>query len=308
MAQDDRTEKPTAKRKKEAKRKGQVAKSPDVSSWLILLAGSVLIPDLFRTADTRLLQMWGQVNTVIADPTTPAAVAVFEKGLSDSLSLILPTIAVFAVVGVFANVAQSGLMLSLEAARPKWNKLNPLTGIKNLFSTQSLWQLGKEVIKVVVLVLMAYGSVSGLSHTLIGSQPVDMTPIVAYTGKSLLGLVQKVAVIGFILSLGDYAWSRRKLNKSLKMTKQQVKEEHIQSDGNPHIKGAVRKQMYKMSRSRMMAAVAGSDVIVINPTHFAVALRYEREGGGTPVVVAKGVDELALRIREEGQKHKVPVV
>lgn len=308
MAQDDRTEKPTAKRKKEAKRKGQVAKSPDVSSWLILLAGSVLIPDLFRTADTKLLQMWGQVNTVIADPTTPAAVAVFEKGLSDSLSLILPTIAVFAVVGVFANVAQSGLMLSLEAARPKWNKLNPLTGIKNLFSTQSLWQLGKEVIKVVVLVLMAYGSVSGLSHTLIGSQPVDMTPIVAYTGKSLLGLVQKVAVIGFILSLGDYAWSRRKLNKSLKMTKQQVKEEHIQSDGNPHIKGAVRKQMYKMSRSRMMAAVAGSDVIVINPTHFAVALRYEREGGGTPVVVAKGADELALRIREEGQKHKVPVV
>ena len=308
MAHDDRTEKPTAKRKKEARRKGQIPKSPDVSAWLILLAGSVLIPMLFRSADKKLVQMWGQVNNVIANPTTPGAVGVFEKGLSDTASLVLPTVAAFAVVGIFANVAQSGLVLSLEAAKPKWNKLNPLAGIKKLFSTQSLWQLGKEVVKLLFLVFMAYGTVSGLAHTLVGAQPVDMTPIVSYTGSTLVSLIQKVSVVGFILALGDYAWVRRKMNKSMKMTKQEVKEETLQSDGNPQIKGAVRKRMYKMSRARMMAAVANADVVVVNPTHYAVALRYEREGGGAPVVVAKGVDEMALRIREEGRKHKVPVV
>lgn len=308
MAHDDRTEKPTAKRKKEARRKGQVAKSPDVSAWLILLATSVLIPQLFKSADKKLVGFWGQVDNVVANPTTPGALGVMEKGLSDTAALILPTVAAFMLIGIFANVAQTGLLLSTHAAAPKWNKLNPITGIKNLFSTQSLWQLGKQVVKLVVLVVVAYGSVSGLAHTLVGAQPVDMSPIVSYTGSTLIGLIQKVAALGLVLAAADYAWSRHKLNKSLKMTKQQVKEESVQSDGNPQIKGAIRKKMYRMSRARMMAAVAGADVIVVNPTHFSVALRYERERGGAPVVVAKGVDELAMKIREEGQKHEVPVV
>lgn len=308
MAHDDKTEKPTPKRKKEARKKGQVAKSPDVSAWLILLAGSVLIPDLFKAADSKLVALWGQVNNVIANPTTAGAMGVMTKGLGDAAALIIPTVAAFAVVGVFANVAQTGLVLSLHAAAPKWNKLNPLTGIKNLFSSTSLWQLGKQVVKLVVLVFVAYGSVSGLAHTLVGAQPVNMTPIVSYTGGTLVSLIQKVAVMGVVLAVGDYAWSRHKLNKSLKMTKQQVKEESLQSDGNPLVKRELRKKMYKMSRARMMAAVAGADVIVVNPTHFAVALSYDRSRGGAPVVVAKGADEMAFRIREEGQKHKVPVV
>lgn len=308
MAHDDRTEKPTPKRKKEARRKGQVAKTPDVSAWLILLAASVLIPDLFRSADKKLVQMWAQVAGVIVNPSPAGALAVMNKGLSDAASLILPTVAAFAVVGVFANVAQTGLVLSTHGLKPKWNKLNPLTGVKNLLSTQSLWQLAKQVIKLAVLVSVAYTSLSGLAHTLVGSRPVDMTPIVSYTASTLMGLLQKVAILGVVLSIGDYAWSRRKLNKSLKMTKHQVKEESKQSEGNPLVKREVRKKMYKMSRARMMAAVAGADVIVINPTHFSVALRYESERGGAPVVVAKGADEMALRIREEAKKHKVPVV
>ena len=308
MAHDDRTEKPTAKRKKEARRKGQVAKSPDVSAWLILLAASVLVQQLFKSADKKLVGLWGQVNNVVANPSTAGALGVMEKGLSDTAALILPTVAAFMVVGVFANVAQTGLIFSTHAAAPKWDKLNPITGVKNLFSTSTLWQLAKQVIKLVVLVTVAYGSVNGLAHTLVGSQPVDMTPIVSYTGSTLIGLMQKVAAMGVVLAAADYAWSRHKLNKSLKMTKQQVKDEGKEAEGNPQVKGAIRKKMYKMSRARMMAAVAGADVIVVNPTHFAVALRYERERGGAPVVVAKGVDEMALRIRDEGQRHKVPVV
>ena len=308
MANDDRTEKPTPKRRKEARRKGQIPKSPDVSAWLILLASSLLIPALFKSADKKVVVLFAQATTVMTNPSPAGALAVLEKGLSDTVTLILPTVAAFAAIGIFANVAQTGLVLSFNAAAPKWDKVNPLKGVKRLFSTQTLWQLGKEVIKLAVLVGVGYGTVTGLAHTLVGAQPVTMAPVVSYTGSTLLGLVQKVAALGFVLGIADYAWNRHRINKSLKMTKHEVKEESLQSDGNPLIKGEVRKRARRMSRARMMAAVAGADVVVVNPTHFAVALRYDRDRGGAPVVVAKGVDELALRIREEGRKHKVPVV
>jgi flagellar biosynthetic protein FlhB len=308
MAHDDRTEKPTPKRKREARRKGQVAKSPDVSAWLIMLAATVLVPQLLGSAGKRLEQLWAQVANVITDPTQAGAIGVLNQGLNDAAALILPTVGACAVIGVFANVAQTGLMLSGHNAAPKWDRLNPLAGVKRLLSTQSLWELSKQAVKLVTLVGVAYGALSGLAHTLVGVQPVNMTPVVAYTGAAIMSLIQKVAALGLVLALADYAWSKRKLNKSLKMTKHEVKEEARQSDGDPHLKGQVRRRMYKLSRARMMAAVAGADVVVVNPTHFAVALRYERERGGAPIVVAKGADELALRIREEGQKHRVPVV
>lgn len=308
MAHDDRTEKPTPKRKKEARRKGQVAKSPDISPWLVLLAGSVLIPHLFGSAEKKLVALVGQATTVMVNPSPGGALAVMEKGLSDTASLILPVIAAFAAVGLFANVAQTGGLFSLHAAAPKWDRLNPITGVKNLFSSQTLWQLGKQLVKLVVLIWVGYGTMSGLAHTLVGARPVSMTPVLSYTGSTLLGLIQRVSAIGVVLGVADYAWSRHKLNKSLKMTKQQVKEEAKDSEGNPQVKGQIRKKAMRLSRARMMAAVAGADVVVVNPTHFSVALRYERDTGRAPVVVAKGADELALRIREEAKKHKVPVV
>ncbi len=308
MAADDRTEKPTPKRKKEAKRKGQIPRSPDVSAWLILLASSTLIPPFYRSAYSKLVALVAQANNTILDPTPAGALGVLEKGLSDMVAIVLPMVAAFAAIGVFASVAQTGLAISFHAAAPKWNKVNPITGVKRLFSTQTLWQLGKEVIKLLVLVGVAYGAISGMFHTLAGSQPASMGPIVTYTGSTLLGLVQKVSALGLLLGVADYAWNRRKINKSLKMTKHEVKEEAKQSEGNPLIKGAVRKKAMRLSRSRMMAAVAGANVVVVNPTHYAVALIYDQARGGAPVVVAKGADEVALRIRAEAQKHQVPVV
>lgn len=308
MAKDDRTEKPTPKRKKEAKKKGQIPRSPDISAWVILLASSTLIPPFYKSAYNKLVALVAQATNVMTDPSPAGALAVMEKGLGDMVAIVLPMVAAFAAIGVFVSVAQTGLVLSFEAAAPKWNKLNPLSGLKRLFSTQTLWQLGKEVVKLAVLVGVAYGTVTGLAHTLAGSQPVAMGPIVSYTGSTLLGMLQKVSALGVVLGIGDYAWNRHKINKSLKMTKHEVKEEAKQSEGNPLMKGAVRKKAMRLSRARMMAAVAGANVVVVNPTHFAVALVYDRDRGGAPVVVAKGADEVAFRIREEARKHRVPVV
>ena len=273
-----------------------------------MLAGSVLIPMLFRSASTKLTRLMSSSTSVMANPSPAGALSIMEKGLSDVLALVFPVVAAFAVVGVAANVAQTGLVLSTHALAPKWNRLNPFKGIKNLFSVQSVWSLVKQVLKLLALVGIAYGTISGMEHKLVGSSPAGMGAVVAFTGKRLLSLTREVSVAGLFLAFGDYAWQRRRLNKSLKMTKHQVKEEHKTQEGDAHIKAAIRKKQYRMSRSRMMAAVAGANVVVVNPTHYAVALRYDNERGGAPVVVAKGMDELALRIRDEGKKHKVPVV
>lgn len=305
---DDRTEKPTPKRKRDAKRKGQVAKSRDVAGWLVVLLATLLVPVLFHTGEQRLTGLFGLGEQVMADPSPSGALRVLQTGLGDAAVLILPVVGAFAVVAVAANVAQSGLVFSLHAAAPKFDHLNPVAGIKRLMSANSLWLLAKQVLKLVALVVVAGKIIDALGTTIVGSDPVDVTPMVTYAGSTILGLVRDVAVAGLLLGIADYAVERRRLNKSLMMTKHEVKEESRQSEGDPLVKREVRRKQMRLSRSRMMAAVAGADVIVINPTHFAVALRYEPVKGRAPRVVAKGIDELALRIRELALEHKVPIV
>lgn len=305
---DDKTEKPSAKRRQKARRKGQVATSKEVSSWIVALAGTMLVPVLLRTGESRLTDLFGRVSHVMTAPSVPGALGVLQAGLADVVTLVLPVAGAFAVLGVLADVVQTGGLFSLEAAKPKFSRVNPVAGIKRLFSTQSLWQLLKQALKIAVLVLIARKVLFGLGGKLVGTQPVDMTPVVSYAGSVMLGLVHDVALIGLLLAFGDYAVQRHRHNKSLKMTKREVKDEARQSDGDPLIKREVRRKQMRLSRARMMAAVAGADVVVTNPTHYAVALRYQAGHGHAPQVVAKGSDELALRIRAEAQKHGVPIV
>ncbi|HEY7948256.1 MAG TPA: EscU/YscU/HrcU family type III secretion system export apparatus switch protein [Acidimicrobiales bacterium] len=305
---DDKTEKPTAKRKSKARQKGQVAISREVSSWIVALAGSMLVPLLLRTGQSRMTDLFARVANVMTNPSVAGAVQILQAGLRDVIVLVLPIAGGFAALGVLADVAQTGGLFSLQAAAPKFERINPVAGLKRLFSANSLWQLIKQIVKIGVLVLIAYKALFGLGDRLVGTQPVDMSPVVAYAGSTMLGLVRDVAVIGLLLALGDYAVQRHRHNKSLKMTKREVKEEHRQSDGDPLLKREVRRKQMRLSRSRMMAAVAGADVVITNPTHFAVALRYQAGGGLAPQVVAKGADEVALRIRAEATIQGVPII
>jgi len=305
---DDKTEKPTAKRKSKARKKGQVALSKEVSSWIVALVGSMLLPVVIRTGQARMTDLFGRVANVMTNPSVSGAVQILQIGLRDVVVLVLPVAGGFAALGVLVDVAQTGGLFSLQAAAPKFDRINPMAGLKRLFSANSLWQLVKQLVKISVLVLMAYKVLFSLGDKLVGTQPVDMSPVVAYAGSTMLGLVRDVSVIGLVLAIGDYAVQRHRHNKSLKMTKREVKEEHRQSDGDPLLKREVRRKQMRLSRSRMMAAVAGADVVITNPTHFAVALRYQAGRGLAPQVVAKGSDEVALRIRAEATAHGVPII
>ena len=310
MARQDaeKTEKPTPKRKREARRKGQVAKSPDVSGWLVVLAASLVVPAVLHAAEGRLVSLWTLAGDVMADPTSAGALTVLTTGFADMFAIVLPTVALFAAVGVFANVAQVGFALSGEAAKPQFSRVNPVAGFKRLFSTSSLWELAKQMVKLAALVGLAYQAVERVARQTVDTGAVGIGPVVGVVGPSILGLVRTTAVIGLLLAVADYAFKKHKLNKTLKMTKHEVKEEARNQEGDPVIKRAVRRKMVTMSRMRMMAAVAGADVVVTNPTHVAVALRYAPGSGMAPRVVAKGADALAARIREEARRHGVPIV
>jgi len=310
MAEDkhQRTEKPTAKRKSEARKRGQTAKSSDIPAWSAVLAGSYFVPFLIRNATAKVLTVMAQAMHVVSDPTPQGAFAVLTSGLYAAVEIMLPAAAAIALLGIVTNVAQSGLIFSLEALSPKFSRISPKAGLKRLFGVGTLEQLGRQLAKLSVLGFVAYGALSSIIRMSTNRQPVALSPLLAATGSSILGYVRTVALLGLLIGVADFAYQKRHLLKSLKMTKHEVKEEAKSAEGDPAIKGEIRRRQYAISRSQMLKAIRSADLIVTNPTHFTIGLRYEQGAGGAPVVVAKGSDDFARRLREEAEYFNVPRV
>lgn len=303
-----RTEDPTPKRKKEARKEGRVAKSPDVAGWAAVVLACSILPWFFGLAERHVLGVVGQAVRVGTAPSPHAALAVMESGLKTVLVTMIPIGAIFALLAIVANLAQTGRTFSFKAARPKLSHISPKSGIQRMFSPNTGVQLLKQVVKLVVLIGASYQILASLIHELAGKHPVSLVPVIAATASSVLGFVRIIAAAGLAIGIADYIYQRRKLKEGMKMTKQEVKEENKSSEGDPYVKGEVKKRMYTLARSTIIAAVRNADVVVTNPTHYAVALRYESGRGGAPRVVAKGADLLATRIRTEATTYSVPVV
>jgi flagellar biosynthetic protein FlhB len=208
---------------------------------------------------------------------------------------------------VVGNLAQVGFVASLHGIKPKVERINPFKGIKRLFSPQSAWEAGKVLIKTSVLAFVAWGPLSEITATLVGAGRLPFAETVAVVAVTGLDLVRNTALAGLVLAAVDYGLQRRRVTKQLKMTKQEVKDEHRQSEGDPSLKGQIRQRQLEMSRNRMMAEVATASAVVVNPTHVAVAIRYDPTTGA-PRVVAKGKGLVAARIRAEAERHGVPLV
>lgn len=303
-----RTEAPTPKRRKEAREEGQVARSPEVNGWLAILASSMLLPWFLSLARERVYGVTSAAVGVMQHPSVAGDVAVLQRGLAQFLEYAAIVGAVLMAVGLVASVAQVGRAASIKAARPRFSRISPKTGLKRLFSSQAGWELAKQLLKLALLAGIAYYSLRTIVMTVGDKQPVSLAPVLSYLGSSLITFVRTVALVGLGLGLADYGFQRHRMNQQLKMTKQEVKDERRQQEGDPAVKGRIRRQQYVIARSKVIAAVKTSDVVVTNPTHFAVALQYDPRRGGAPRVVAKGMDSLALRIREEAGRCSVPVV
>jgi flagellar biosynthetic protein FlhB len=303
---DQKTEKPTPQRKKEARRQGQIAKSPEVSGWVIVLVATYLLPMTATRVHDSMQEVMRRFPAIAADPDPKAAADALGAGLYGALMGVLPMLVFAAAVGLVVNLAQVGFVFSTKALAPKAERVNPFAGIKRQFSTKSLWETAKAAAKFGVIAAAAIPAVKNLANELLGSR-FETTALLVYVAEQVMSLVRLVTVIALFIAFADYLYQRRTTGKQLMMTKQEMKQEMKNSEGDPHVKSKIRALQRAASQNRMLAAISDANVAILNPTHFAVVLRY-RPHEGAPRVVAKGQDHVALRIRDKAREAGVPLV
>jgi flagellar biosynthetic protein FlhB len=211
------------------------------------------------------------------------------------------------VFAILATAAQGGLRPATKALKPDFKKLNPFKGLQRTFGGQAAWESVKSLAKVVILGVVVYNTMQTLIPTLLGATAMPLQTSIGLVADTVLQVIRIAAVTGLVLAFADYFVAKRRTNKQLRMSKEEVKEENKKSEGDPHVKGQIRQRQHEMARSRMMSDVPKADVVVVNPTHVSVALRYDPTKGA-PRVVAKGMGVIALKIREVAGEHRVPMV
>ena len=303
----------TAKRRQEARKKGQVARSAEFGGAATLLAVvtalHVLLPGDAGLSLIRDVQASFQFNPHDAAFTLESVQQWQIRGLEWGARILLPVALLAVVLALVSGIGQVGFAVTPEALHPKWERLNPATGIKRLLSLHGTVEVLKGLLKMGLVAGICYSALRGGidSGELLNTMREPLPETIAVVGSLLWTMGLRVSVVLLILAVADYAYQKYDFEKGLKMSLSEIKQENKQSDGDPLIKAKIRRLQREMSKRRMMEAVPKADVIVTNPTHFAVALRYER-GTSAPKVVAKGQDELAARIREVAREHKVPLV
>ena len=302
-----KTEKPTPKKIKDSRKKGQVGKSQEVSAWLTTFAMTLLLPMTFSRSQDLVFGLVAKQADLITNPDTGRALALLGEGMRGALFAVAPMAVGLMVLGVLANLAQVGLVPSPEALKPKFKKLNPLPGIKRMFGAKTAWMACKEVIKLAVIGGVAYHSLSQFIPLLVTAGGLSLFQVLEGVAGAAMSFLRNAAMLGVMLAAADYAMEKRLHLKELKMSLQDIKDEYKQADGDPQMKGMIRERQLKMSRNRMMADIATADVVMVNPTHVAVALKYDPLGGA-PRVVAKGSGVIAAKIRERAEEHRVPMV
>ena len=308
----EKTEKATPKRRRDERKKGNVMFSRDVvavatlfASYAALRFGLPLIAEAMTEVTTYCLQLVGSTPTGGLDGVTTELTSRTMFAFAKAAALPLLATVLAAVVATFA---QTRLLVSFQALQPKFSRLNPLQGIKRLFSLKSAVEVLKGALKISILLILIYRFVSSALVTFAQYMDADVDTAMADLRDLGFDMLLQIGVAFVVISFFDYLYQRWDFERQLRMTKQEVKEEFKQTEGDPKIKGRIRELQRKMAQSRMMQAVPGADVVIRNPTHFAVALRYKPGKDVAPVVVAKGQDNIALRIVAVAKEHKVAVV
>ena len=225
-----------------------------------------------------------------------------------SLLIMLPFMAFGFVVTLLVSIVQVGWKVSTKPMKPELSKLNPLNGFKRIFSKDSLFELVNSILKIVIIIYIAYTSIKDNANDLFALYDLGLNQAVALVGTLIINTGIKISIVYLVIGLADFIYQKHKFNEDMKMTKQEVKDEYKNTEGDPQIKGRQRRKMQEVSQKRMMQDVPKADVVITNPTHFAVALKYEAEVSSAPVVLAKGEDYLAQKIKEVARENKIEIV
>ena len=307
----EKTEVPTEKKRRESREEGQVAFSKELSSAallagivLTLVATSPIILDAMRQLMSQIFRDLAQSEELSID----SIFTLSEEILSIILPAFAPFVAVIIFVGIFASVLQVGVLITFKAIAPKFNKISPLTGLKRLFSSQSLADFLKSMAKLIIVGFVGYLTYIDKITELNGLSVSTPESILIYNFTVVAEVAGKIVLALVAIAIFDYFYQRWHHEQQLMMTKQEVKDETKQTEGDPQLKARIRQIQREMSNARMMQEVPKADAVIVNPTHFSVAILYDRDVMTAPEVIAKGADHLALRMRTVARENNVPIL
>jgi len=311
MASENKTEKATPRRRQKVREEGNVPKSPEVAAVSVMLGGFLLM--LFFLPFFLYNFLLGSFRELVLfispDRLSGNDILLFwDYNLKRVLLWIFLIFGAVFGIAVISQIAQFGFIFTLKPLKPKLEKLNPIKGLKNIFfSLNSLFELAKNLVKIAVIVAVAYYFVTNHTVEILSLYKLPLEESLKTLGELLASLTAYIIAVGIAIAGVDFAYRKWKWEKDIMMTKEEVKEEYKQTEGNPEVKREIRKRMRQIIAQRMLQEVPKATVVITNPTHFAVALKYDLKKDNAPKVVAKGVDHMAKRIIEIAKKNNVEI-
>ena len=309
----DKTEQATPKKLQDARKEGQVARSQELSTAVMLLAFFLVVKIFVGFIGNRFLGKFKEIYQVIDVYTTDEfgsgmAGAFMRAGLTEVLIICLPVFITAVLVAFVVNVAQVKWQVTTKPLKPKLSKFNPIKGFKKIVSKEKLFELVKDVIKIALIFYVAYSDLLEGAETIGILYDLSLPQAVIYIGDFVINLGIKLSAIYLIVGFADYIYQKLKFKKDLMMSKQEVKDEYKQQEGDPQVKGKIKSKMREVSQRRMMQNLPEADVVITNPTHFACAIKYDKEVSEAPVLIAKGADYLAQKIKDAAKENHIPIV
>ncbi len=306
----EKTESPSAKRRADFRKKGQVAQSKEVQTAALLTVSLLFwifyMPNFWNRLTVLISGIWR--NCASFHGTSNDVVNLLFFLVKELAVLLLPLFLLVLVIGFFSSVFQIGWLFTTQPLSPDFSKLSPVKGMGRMFSLRSLVDLVKSILKVVLIGWIAYATVYSHFEEALILVDTSVTAAMLFMGRVAVLILAKVCGILILIAAIDFLYTQHEMEEKMKMTKQEVKEEFKEMEGDPYIKSQIRRIQQEMAKKRMMAEVPEADVVVTNPTHLSVAIKYDNESMDSPVVVAKGADHVAMRIRELARENDVPII
>lgn len=312
----EKTEPATAKKLREAREDGKVAKSKELTAAFDLIVLFLVLKVFISMVGNGFLEVFYYVYKLIPDFVSINAVNVTTQSIGGFFNTIflkmLIIVAPFFICGfvitLLVSILQVGWKVSSKPLKPKFDNFNPVNGFKRIVSKDSIFELFKSILKIFVIIYVAYTAIKDHANDIFLLYDIPLNQAIALCGDVIINAGFKISLVYFVVGIADFVYQKYRFNEEMKMTKQEVKDEYKNTEGDPEIKGRQRQRMREASRRRMMQDVPKADVVITNPTHLAVALKYDAEVSRAPIVLAKGEDFLAQKIREAAKEHHIEIV
>ncbi len=309
----EKTEDATSKKLTDARSEGQVAKSTELITAVSLLSLFLTLRQFVGSIGSSFIEAYYEIYGNIAkfageDFTNVTAQLLLQEVLLIIIKITFPIFIIAVIVTIIVNLAQVKWKVTGKPLRPKLSTFNPISGFKKIFSKDKLMELLKSVLKIGVIIYIAYDTLKDQKNLLYMMYDIELDQAIFLIGKIVIDLGVDISIIFMIIGFADYIYQKRKFKKDMRMSKQEIKDEYKQSEGDPHIKGKIRAKMREASQRRMMQQLPEADVVITNPTHFAAAIKYDKDTAEAPILIAKGADYLAEKIKEIARENKIEIV